>query len=571
MKHPLNFPFSELDEIRSDIRKRLYDSDFFTDSKQDFCRNSIQHFNITEEERQKENWVEASLIKINENIYSDEIIRELGFKDDNLPEKDCFDLFIEYFWQYDILPGLELKRLKQLVESDLNIINGLIANYEESYPYLLTGDIRNHAQGTIKSFYDRCKSEKLKIEEHLQNGIKPRAESNSEKYGYLDSLIYSFMKERLDRPYDLPLFKEDYFDRDRINLFQHRLGFIKAKDAKGLGELYLTDKKEFYKRIEKDFYAGLLTQYIDWIPNFNNNRNEVFKELKSLYEEKRYWGFIALGITQIEGLFADLAILIKGRNHKVSGALPVKVDVIRDYYNGNIVELDYFQFHVPFFRNRFSHYGTISEFENGDTLELIAKDLLFDLIATLSIYDSVNADFKWLNNIIKNPEGNFLTCDGFVNYFRLYESVKKLGLMDVFEPEIRQLKETVLNDSIHDIFLVLYNEVEQSLIQLEEYLKQVTNDDGEEFVLQQWDRKRIATNVQSIQAIFSDVFDDSHASEVNKPLQQYEFISNYKKYIDEERLSPDVINMEERIRGAFYSKLDSFKFIADKNNFVLKL
>ena len=573
MKLSLNFSFSEFDTIRKEVRNKMSDEEFFTPSLINFCENTIKQFELTEKFKTQENWIELASRAIVENVYEEGVLeKELGeeFQKDN--KVSPLELLLEHFWGFEKVPGVEYLRLKNLVERDLSKIDELITKYETDYPYLLTDDIRNHEQGTIKSFYERCKNEKDKITNHLLNGIKARAEDNCVKYGYLDSLSFAFFQERLDRPYDLPLFKVTFFDREKINLFQHRLDFIEVRDAKKIGELYSSNKEEFYKKIEKDFHPDLLIRYLNWIPDLKNNRRLVFKELKELYDEQKYWSFIGLGIPQIEGLFADMSILIKGKEHNPSGALPDKVEAIREYYQGNILELDYFQFHVAFIRNRFSHYGTIGRFENGDTLELLAKDVLFDIIGALNIFNNLNADFRWLNDIIKSPNGNFYTPHDFIHFFNLIDSVKKIKLYEFFESELLALRLTVLNRAIEDIFITISSDFEETLGQLDELLQRnIISDDGSTFKLDDWDRKRIATNKEQVKALFQDFFNGSFQDEIDKILVVGQFVGRYKKYIDSSELSTDTEMYEESFNSTYSEKIQAFKFISEIMNHNIRL
>lgn len=113
-------------------------------------------------------------------------------------------------------------------------------------------------------------------------------------------------------------------------------------------------------------------------------RKDTFVALKSMFDEKRYQAFIALGLLQLEGIFYDFCIVKYGEKDNM-GTLVEKVKrAFSDNDKMLMFYYPYFAFDVPIMRNEIAHKGLI----NTDDLERTAYDLVLDLNSVIRMVES---------------------------------------------------------------------------------------------------------------------------------------------------------------------------------------
>lgn len=330
--------------------------------------------------------------------------------------------FLSLYLQIKSLPADNLLEIKKLVEKDIHELTDLI-RYYESLPfirnYLSKGEKpRNHQERMFFDFYNRCIKQHKIIIDYYFNGIKKRALSKSNRSIPALESINSWTESFYDRPYYFSNpFSEAHFDHRKIDLTANKTHLFNIKEEQKLSILYNSNKSSFYRILFKRHKPDSLFQkaqfYLSQLPLIND-RKPIFDELKVLFKQKRWIGYYALALTQIEGLFSEMNLIISPQNHSNSKSLPDKVEEVRPFYDLSDYHLDYYQYHIPTLRNKFMHSGF------DDDFKLKSCDLLLDITYLLQIFFELNNPLVKITKLHKrrNHE-DFISFEDFADYFAL--------------------------------------------------------------------------------------------------------------------------------------------------------
>jgi hypothetical protein len=334
----------------------------------------------------------------------------LGHKD------DFADLFVINILEIGgDLPIAYKHQLELFVKRDLRDIDGLLKHYstDEFIELFRTKNEtpRNHKQKTILEFYNRTLKKRSEIIDYLLFKLDDRAIEKAMDSGRTMQKSKSTSKpiDKLQKEYviskDFPyrdivmnFTKGEYkyiinferLDYRKINLVINKSWFfpIKCNHSKGYS-------KQFYKLINKiDSFPILknLQSQIREMPLLRNRR-QVFSELQKLYSQKNWYGFYALALPQIEGIFSEMVRASKPAG-KITGALTDKVQQIRPFYENSEYSFDYYEFHLPLDRNVFSHTGKV------DDVRRKCKILLLDLFAIVKIFGELDSPVIRAKNLL---------------------------------------------------------------------------------------------------------------------------------------------------------------------------
>lgn len=318
------------------------------------------------------------------------------------------------------------------VKEDLKKIETILKNYDSS-KFIDNYKPNNHQEGKVFDFYKRCCEEKEKIENYLNSGISDRVE---QKLQYVEDfnldLSYSINQAYLDKPYRIWLPNaESYFDYKKINCFRHRLSSVPLRDKNGkeivkeISQLYSQDKQKFYNELEKyipklKIFEIIKEKFIEF--PFLKERLDIICELELNFKDKRWNSFVALSIVQLEGLFSEMLKII---NNKIpTTSMPDKVAKVRLSYYLHEINFDYYQYYFPEIRNKFTHYGILTEIN----LETTAYDLLYDLCHILEVFEELETPLLVLMKILKTDSRDIKSIQDYNYLFRLvYEARQKFN------------------------------------------------------------------------------------------------------------------------------------------------
>ena len=537
----------ELYQTGERIRDQLTEGQLFTEDQDEFLYYTLDFFDF-----------KAGSLKIDqpETILNgcEVVCKTFGWDKDILAEQldgfeprpvDPVKQYLKMLLQLNQLPGIFLAELKAIVHADLAQIDQRISQYE-TVAFILQGAIpRDHHQKTIKEFYDRCKEEQSKINDYLTDGIKSRALSKAlGETPYGSSM--GFMEAFLDRPYKSIFgFAERLFDHTKIDRVGHRIGEVLLNDARQLKAQYINDKPGFYAAVFQQNAAGIILEQIisygAFLPLIKVQRQEIFSELKSLYLAGSWYGFYALALTQIEGLFGDMVKLCVPNFNNPKASLPDKVREVRPFYKYSETGLDYFQFEVPNQRNAFLHKGVTTRDipTDNQAIETLCNDVLFDVAECLRIYGMLDVDANWLNRLLKDPDiTEFHSVGSFCFYFKLISGVKLKKQFVFFEERINELNRSVFPDLVFNIAFEINEVFSHAWDPVESFINARLKHSDPSFKLSEVTGNEINTHLQDLLGIKDDL-KFQHEEQVKTLLEIKKFVSSYKSVFSEEHFSED--------------------------------
>ncbi|WPU96417.1 hypothetical protein SNE25_12895 [Mucilaginibacter sabulilitoris] len=362
------------------------------------------------------------------------------------PPYDPIQHYFKEILGFNKLPGRVFDELDALVRADLKEVMALIERYEAEpviKTYLETGERRSQHEGKIRlDFYERCLAERDRIVKYLTSDLEYRALFKAtEQSDRLSNSLMMFDGFR-DRPYRWSQpYHLEYFDYKKINTCRHRLDEVVIRKIPALEKLYQIGKKTtFYSELQKLFPIPYLFEQIF---NFYIPRNPkvaerlpVFKELRLLFKARRWYGFTALALTQVEGVFSDMTAIINPE--KPLSSLSNKVLAVRPYYEYHERVFDYFEYILPRIRNRFLHSGSIGDWD----FKIIAYDLIYDLHYILRVFLELKDNQVKLTNMLNGDLVDSISSLGAFN--DLFEILKELRARQKSHPKNMELNELMM-------------------------------------------------------------------------------------------------------------------------------
>lgn len=565
--------YGEIHAVSGEILKGIPENILFTKSQAELCFYVLNEFDFP-----------AGTIKLNDAVSLETgcktILGLMGINDDFETElkignetkfNSQLERFLYYFFDYSGLPGVFKEQLENRVKMDLQTITDYISEYIK-IDFISKGEKpRNHSQRTQLDYYNRCLEEKLKIENHLATGLNERALSKAQRdnmWGFAGAMFQEFR----DRPYRLPLPKsKEYFDNENIDKVSHRLGEIVISKGRELKVIYKTDKAKFYEELEKLIpdakVLGSMLQQIKFLPYISEQRKLIFDELIELYNTNKLFGFYSLALTQIEGLFTEMCKMCEPAYANPYAALPDKVNTVRPYHPYSENRFDYFQYHLPNLRNRFLHFGM----DGNEKIEILSKEILYDLEEVVSIFASLTIDANWLLRLIRKRDiAEFMSVGSFCFYFRMIKSVKAKNQFQYFEAEIKSLNETFIPSSVFDLIYDLDNKLTDTLERIYEPIKFQSSSNGFEVDLKATTMKDIADNKTQIKASLTDLFNWQMKSEIEELLEAQQFINTYNQYLDLNFIEAEVQEGIEALNRKYSDIFKRIKLISLHTDFKVE-
>ncbi|GAA3734291.1 hypothetical protein GCM10022422_16480 [Flavobacterium ginsengisoli] len=308
-----------------------------------------------------------------------------------------------------------------------------------------------HIERTYLDYYFRCIDEQQKIIDFIyKDGLKNRAIARSTLFPKI--IPISFIIGFNDFPYySSDKYSNGYFNHNLISKSAHRLDEFSDSHADEMEILYEKDKNKFYrlyfKIINKDEIFREIDYHLDLLP-LTEDRKGIIEELKYLYNRKRWVSFYGLALSQIEGIFSEMLNFIDSSSVS-DKSLFYKVDTLRDYYYLSTYYFDYFQYHIPQLRNRYSH-GIL---DGGEKEELNSYDLLIDIKFLLKVFIKLESPYINLTNIISKRDYQISTIEDIVMTFELINGLKAHHKKEL-KDEIDKFYKIQLIDSKHLEFII---------------------------------------------------------------------------------------------------------------------
>jgi len=327
-------------------------------------------------------------------------------------------IFCQDVLRLDFLPYKKHSYLQKLVDTDLRNISNLIKKYEENDYIKSKEKPRNHKERIYYDFYHRCLDERKNILNYKLYDLIPSAikQSRGSSSGLSENV--AFINNHKDVPYRFGLgFYDRYFDNEKIDFISHRIGDFPAYEAPKLSQCYYSNKQKFYRIYFKHKPAAQCFSDIKLFLNrleILKKRIIIFNEMELLFRSRKWIGFYAVALPQIEGLFSEMcSLLFSGSSNNIS-SLSDKVQKVRPYYSLEKAYFDYFQYFIPEQRNKFTHSGY------DDDFRLKSYDMLTDILFLLQTIFELDIPIIKLINIIDGKEKYyFLRIDKYIEYFEM--------------------------------------------------------------------------------------------------------------------------------------------------------
>jgi len=350
-----------------------------------------------------------------------------GWKEIKGEKKNNTEIFCEHIIGIDKVPGKIYEQLLKEVTQDLSTICELINWYEQQgciQRFLAKNEIpKAHNERTVYDFYKRCIAERGYILNYQLFGLKKRALVKAQYTPKWIAGMLAWSEIYRDRPYYFARpFSIHYFDCRQIDLAGHRIGEYPLSEGEKMQKLYFTNKASFYrsyfKRVSVDQHFQNFSYYLAYIP-LQNNRKPIFEELVKLFKAKRWISFYALALPQVEGLFSEMCLVISPEMDLSQRSLAHKVNSVRPYHVLSASYFDYYQYHIPLQRNKFSHTGYDEDFK------LKSYDLLVDLSHLFKIFYELDNPFVKIRKLhTRRNFEDFITISEIADYFNQLNNLK---------------------------------------------------------------------------------------------------------------------------------------------------
>jgi len=383
---------------------------------------------------------------------------------------------------FSIILGLHCKPIKYKyeielqVKSDLWRIEELIERYRQE-KFIKDFELnsytpRNQHEKTEIAFFLRAKQKYKEVGDYLIKDLDIRAINKAlDKRPENIEEMYKDLVEKKDYPYYEHIYKNkivydiDYekIDSQKINLLKNKWSYL------GYCVSYVYDNKtyeEIIKKVNASNLISKLNEQFNLIPTLKE-RKPIFKELKLLFENENYYGFYALAIPQIEGLFADMIYLIEPDSKKLSKSLVEKISHISSFYKSSNFYFDYYMYFLPKQRNKFSHSGKDKNIK-GKSFQI-----LLDLLHIISIYSEIDSPVNKLNNTINDGLLHFVHIGNYADFLVQLSKSKRSQKFNLIEKKTNKFAQKLFasGSKIEGFLDLLFEDFKNAFTSFDEYLQ----------------------------------------------------------------------------------------------------
>lgn len=481
-------------------------------------------------------------------------------------KKDTLTKFFHYILHLDKLPAHTFAELEEVVKKDLAHITNLMSWYE-SHSFIQEVNAkgvvpRNHEHRILYDFYKRCQIEQREILNYYLGPMKKRALSKAFHFPHAINTIFAWTDQFRDRPYKYALaYYTPYFDCRKIDVVSHRVEEMDINDDPKMISLYKNDKVRFYRIVfrktpAKDIFNSIFF-YLSHLPLYND-RKPLFEELQTLFKSKKWFGFYALALTQIEGLFSEMFRVAFPKSDSNRKSLSDKVESIRPFYRIIVYFLDYYQYELPRLRNKFMHSGY------DENLKTKSFDLLLDLVHLLRMfYEMDNPVVKIKKLHIKRSYLEFINYKDFASYFKLLNKLKPGQAKDL-RTDIVQFEKDFLHEycNVEYVCLEINQNLPDSFSNFNEKVRQYSSRIADKINFDTMSLRDIS-RVLKDGTITDEIATSFRISADNlDDLKDYRiFLASYRKFLPS--LKPEIADILTELANKFLSKLNTVESVSE--------
>lgn len=422
---------TDLDRLQKDLRNSLRPIIFNCDSIEEIYFEALKRIKpinrkVKNNTKSIKSCIEEVLNYLGMYKYKVKVTRLTNDGEIELPEKEInvYNDFQLWVLGYDKVPKFQLYDLKPTVEYHLKKVNNLIKHYEAlpEVRHLIENRTfsHNHSVKTILDFYARALKERQLILDYYLEGVYNRALDKSRaKMFNLGLLDFDFWN---DYPYETGRgMLGNSIDYRNIDCVSHRISEFSIDESSKYEQLYKNNKASFYKKLFKykssEEYFTRIFFNLDHLP-LKHDRNDIFVELRKLFNQRKWLSFYALALPQVEGLFSEMILSANPKSAAITKALSDKVRTVRPDYMLSDSYFDYYEYELPNQRNSFMHTG------KTDDYQMKAFDLLTDLDHIVSVFASLGNPYVNLTRIIKKRDQiHFSNYTAFADFFELIDNL----------------------------------------------------------------------------------------------------------------------------------------------------
>lgn len=422
--------FADFGEL---IRSKMLDEEYFTTSLEQLVFNALSKIDFPSLENDSDSIIfhTRKILELNQLTAG---------------ESRPLTTFIVAYLGLAKVPSEEKAFLEKQVKIDLKKVQDLIEFYQ-ALPFIAEFLIepqvpRNHEAKTQLVFYQRAVAKKDEIVDYLLKGIYKRALDRSSR-NYISYRSEQTKESELaieshfDFPYtEVMLLKKGFkyalnmsrIDYTKINVLWTKLGYSSAAFE---GEYAYTPQinKALRQAVKPRILFDELLEDLRHLPIIRH-RKDLFIELKALFLTRKWFGFFALALPQVEGIFQEMLGIVDLK--LASGALPDKVKRLRPHSDNASFSFDYFEYVLPEIRNSFSHSGLVTDAKDK------SYQLLLDLRYLLDVALDLNSPVAEVARMIKAGAAGFDDIGEFAKFTVLVKSLIKSKKIDHVQPELNE-------------------------------------------------------------------------------------------------------------------------------------
>lgn len=351
---------------------------------------------------------------------------------------DAIELYLLLIFNFDSLPIENKIQLEHEVKKDLSQVSTLIKFYEEDnfIKNVITKKLspRSQLQRTKLNFYKRTVAKKEAILNYWFTKLEDRALEKAERV-YSEALSdnphwQKVFQSMNDFPYREIIWNKNYvhqidlekLDYRLINPLKHKHLVFPFKSPIDRGYSRDSDK-EVHQRLKGLERLKKLHEKLIELPVIKT-RSTIFSELIELYKKKLWYGFYALGLPQVEGMFSEMLRIASPKSSQ-SGSLSDKAGALRTHIDSADLAFDYFEYYLPDQRNKFAHSG------NDDDIIIKCKYLILDLEFIIhSVFNDLKSSLIDLHIIIQTGITYFVNIGHYAKLLKLIHDLKSNGHYD---------------------------------------------------------------------------------------------------------------------------------------------
>ncbi|TCC98827.1 hypothetical protein [Pedobacter hiemivivus] len=447
--------------------------------------------------------------------------------------------FLQVYLDVTKLPAIEKNKLERNVKSDLKQVNDLLKFYE-GLDFIKEFNAeaikpRSQEEKAQLVFYQRTLGKRDEIVDYLTSGMGKRAIVKSgSSYEPFRSESTKELELQLEYHADYPYMEMMFqvksiryainmnrLDYRMINLLWTKIQWSNA----AFNGRYTYDKafnKEIQRKVKpRPFFEHLLDS-LKSLPIIKG-RMDIFLELRALFLAKKWYGFYALALPQVEGIFTEMMQITDLK--KTKGALPDKVKLMRPHYSRSDFSFDYFEYALPTERNHFSHTGMVENPKDKSYHLLLDLQYLFDVALEL------DTPLAKISKIILEGATRFHDIGDLADFVKLIRDLKKKKKLSPLETE--------LDDFVYGK-LVSHIDLTKFLTNLEQDIAESVTVFQERFIVQYFKLKttkddffsltpvEIMDNLKEINSVLED-FGIMLSEDLKVITDCYHFLQNFDK------------------------------------------